>query len=798
MSKKFLVVLAMAFFAAAPPCYLNADYPSTEAYESKTVGEILIEMENLPAGTAFDPKTVLHRLKTKAGDPFSQLTFDEDLKTLAGEYDRIEPSFEVKGPQIDIKLKIWARPEIRSIKWIGNEKVSTKTLRTELDIKSHSVFNRPKFNKAFNKLKEYYIKKGYFEAEISYTVTSIPETNEVDIEINIREGRAGRVDDIIFHGFSSKEKSDLLTMVYTKKYSLLTSWITGDGTYREEALDQDRLIIVNYLQNEGYADAKVDIKIVEVPASDKIAIEICVDHGPLYHFGKVTFEGNCLFSDQEIEQRFLARPEGAYSPEKLRESAQAIKDLYGRKGHIDASVQYDTQLDEDKPLYNVHFVIDEGEEFKIGLVRILGNSTTKAHVILRESHLVPGETFDQLKLKATQRRLENIGYFKSVNVYAVRAQDDQCLGSNYRDVYIEVEETPTGHLSLFGGLSSAQDVFGGLDLTETNFNYRGISELFTKGFPALRGGGEYAHLRFTAGERQRSYLASWMNPYFRDTLWRIGFDISKNWSDLQSKNYSIDTIGLTTYASYPVTPFWTFSTKYRIRYNDIDVRKSHTGKKEQHDVDNEGILSGIGASIGFDSIDSSHKPHNGLRSLLDAEFVGLGGKYTFLRFGYVNTLYTELWRRGIMKYRADFRFIEPLAWKCPDAESIPLSERFFLGGESTVRGYVPWSLGPHYDKKGEHTKHITNGDPTGGISSSLLSIEYDQEIFSMLDLFVFADAGMVSMQRFVFDTFRFSWGYGARIQLMNRMPIVVGIGYPINPERKRDVEKIFFSMGGQF
>lgn len=798
MSKKFLTLLALSLLVSGPDCYLHADYPSMEAYESKTVGEITIEMENLAPGTAFDPKTVLYRLKTKVGDPFSQLTFDEDLKTLASEYDRIEPTFQVDGPTIDIKLKVWARPEIRSIKWSGNEHISTKTLRGELDIKSHSVFNRPKFNKAFNKIKEYYIKKGYFEAEISYMVVPVPDTNEVDIEITIREGRAGRVDDIVFIGFTPKEKDELLAMVITKKYSLFTSWLTGDGTYREEALDQDKLIIVNYLQNEGYADAKVDIKIVEVPEADKIMIEICVDHGPLYHFGKVTFEGNCLFTDAEIEQRFLARPEGAYSPEKLRDSAQAIKDLYGRKGHIEASVQYDTQLDEDKPLYNVHFLIDEGEEFKIGLVRILGNSTTKSHVILRESHLVPGETFDMAKLKATQARLENIGYFKTVNVYAVRAQDDQSLGSNYRDVYIEVEEMPTGHLSLFGGLSSSQDVFGGLDLTETNFNYRGISKIFDKGFPALRGGGEYAHLRFTAGERQRSYLGSWMNPYFRDTLWRIGFEVSKNWSDLQTKHYSVNTVGFTAFASYPLTPYWTFGTKYRVRYNKTHVSHHNTTHTEQDLSKTNGVLSGISSSIGFDNTDSSQKPHNGLRSLLDAEFVGLGGKYSFFRLGYVNTLYTALWSRGIMKYRADFRFIEPLSWKCPRVSDIPISERFFLGGESTVRGYVPWSLGPHFDKKGAQKHHVTNGDPTGGISSSLLSIEYNQEIFSMLDLFVFADAGMVSLQKFVFDEYRFSWGYGARIQLMNRMPIVVGVGYPINPERKRDVERVFFSMGGQF
>ena len=144
---------------------------------------------------------------------------------------------------------------------------------------------------------------------------------------------------------------------------------------------------------------------------------------------------------------------------------QSIKDLYGRKGHIDANVQYETHLVSTEPVYNVNYQIDEGEQYKIGMVRVFGNVQTQAHVILRESLLVPGETFDGAKLKATQSRLENIGYFKSVNVYAVRTTDDQALGDNYRDVYIEVEETTTGNVSLFFGFSSADNLFGGLDLS---------------------------------------------------------------------------------------------------------------------------------------------------------------------------------------------------------------------------------------------------------------------------------------------------------------------------------------------
>jgi outer membrane protein insertion porin family len=787
MSKRLLLCLSCALIAASSVERVYcATASSIEAYEHSPVGHIDIVAENLPPNASFDPKNVLNRLKTKVGDPFSQATFDADLKTLAAEYDRIEPIIEVHNGEVYITLKVWPRPAIRSIKWHGNEHIKTKTLQKELGIKPHAVFNRQSFNKAFNKLKEYYIKKGYFESQLQYKVVSDPKTNEVDISIEISEGRSGKIQDIVFKGFTSSEESELLGMIYTKKYNLFTSWLSGTGTYNEEALEQDKLTVINFLQNKGFADAKVSIQVLESKSEGKIILEITTERGQVFHFGKITFKGNVLFPDQEIDRRFLVRPGETYSPEKLRETVQAIKDLYGRKGYINCEVQYETTLVENAPVYNVAFVISEGEQYKIGMIHVLGNVNTQAHVILRESLLVPGETFDSAKLKATQTRLENIGYFKNVNVYAVRTQDDQALGENYRDVFIEVEETTTGNVSLFFGLSTADDLFGGLDLSESNFNYKGIPRIFKDGFSALRGGGEYAHVRATIGARQRSYSLSWLTPYFRDTLWRIGFDVTKSHSTLISKDYDVDTLGGSLYASYPLTPYWTFGTKYRVRNSTTHV--SHDlDQAERHEVNASGLISAVGASISFDNADSSTKPHNGFRSLLDAEFAGVGGDFTFARFGYINTYYTQLWRRGIMKYRWEFRFIEPLG-NTHSIDDIPLSERFFLGGENTVRGYKSFDLGPRFP----------NGDPTGGISSNLLSIEYLQEIFSFLDAFLFIDAGSISQKRFQLGHFNCSYGFGARVELINRVPVTVGMGFPVNPDNHNQIRKFFFSMGGQF
>lgn len=786
MHSKFLLAFSLIALTGSMLPQGHSANNTVEIYEQQPIAKIDIMVENLPPGSAFDPKTVFKKMRTKEGDPFSQIIFDGDLKTLAEEYDRVEPSIEVINGQVYINMKLYIRPEISAIRWHGNKHLSRKTLQKELDIKPKTIFNRLAFTKAFNKVKELYLKKGYFEAQLSYRVTQDPKTQNVEIDIDVKEGRSGRVDDITFKGFTPDEESELLASIYTKKYFLMTSWFTGYGNYNEEAVEQDRLTVYNFLQDKGYADARVDIHVLESESEGRIKVEIEAERGQLYHFANITFDGNTLFTDKEIESVFSARPDEVYSPEKLRKTVQSIKDLYGRKGYIDTSVQYEAQIVEDQPIYNVQFQIEEGLAYKIGLIRVIGNVQTEARVILRESLLIPGETFDSARLKATQMRLENMGYFKSVNVYAVRTQDDLSLGDNYRDVYIEVVETTTGNVSLFMGFSSADNVFGGLDLTETNFNYKGITRLFRKGLGAIRGGGEYLHARASFGVKQRSYSVSWLNPYFLETLWRFGFEVNMTHSQLQSSDYDIDTYGGSVYASYPLTYFWTFGTRYRIKNASIDV--DLPSKKEERQQDNaSGIISGVSASISYDSTDSALKPHNGLRSILESEFVGLGGHSTFFRVGFNNNYYTQLWRYGIMKYHFDCRFIFPF-WKTSEPLEIPISERFFLGGVASVRGYKDFSLGPHF----------SNNDPTGGISSSLISIEYLQEVFKFLDLFVFIDAGSVSLKRFEFGTYRMSYGFGARVDVMGKLPLILGLGFPVNPHDKHQVRKFFFSMGGQF
>lgn len=785
---------------------LTAPLSGAEFYDDKKVSHIEIIVES-GGDNSVDSSPIRSRMKTQEGDSFSQLTFDNDLKTLSEEYDRVDPTIKLKDGQVSIEIHVVPRPVIHKIQWEGNQQFKTSTLQDELDIKPNTVFNRQTFNKAFNKVKEFYFKKGYFESQISYSILPIPETNEVDIVIEVHEGNPGYIKEIIFSGLTKDEQSALQEQMYLKKYNFLLSWISGTGIYRDEALEQDRMTLMNYLHNEGYADAKVEINRFEDPESGKLIIEINADKGPLYQFGTVRFEGNNLLPTEDLAKKSLCAEGANFSPDKMRETSQAIKDLYGQKGYIDASVQFEANLRENEPVFDIDYFIEEGQQYKVGLVHIFGNFHTQNNVILRESHLVPGETFDSRKLKATQHRLEAIGYFKSVNVYAVRSLDESDPNNNYRDVYIEVEETSTGNVSLFMGFSSVDDVFGGLDLTERNFRAAGIGKALIGQLSNLRGGGEYFHVRGTLGKKQNNILISWMNPYVNDTLWRLGVEFSQTYSNDLQHDAIVKTYGGSVYANYPLSTFWTTGMRQRIRHSfdhlsidpwDDSAIAQESVHKQRELVDQKGLVSAFSGNVTYDSTDNPNKPHRGWRSLFETEVAGVGGSYQFFKVSYINTLYWSLWKRGTLKLRADFKYMIPFGKT--DRDHVPYSERFFLGGDNTVRGYKPFLLGPVIHVRDWTGANRATRTPKGGLSSSMLSLELNQEILRMFDVFAFFDVGSVSFDAFAANHIRPTTGVGFRVDLGNRAPIMVGWGIPLvrKDRHNHKWQKVFFSMGGQF
>lgn len=792
MIKKILRPFLLTFF-----CFFtffsifSSLYGEMLGYENQTIKEFNIILHTSEGETNATP-TLFNRLRTKEGGIFSQDAFDEDLKLLSEDYDRLEPSMDECEGLLSLTIHLWSKATIQSICWVGNAGIDTSRLQKELGIKCFSLFEREKFNEAFHKVKALYITKGFFEAELSYDVQIDEETNAVCITITINEGRSGRIRNILFNNFDECEQSSILHQMVTKEYNHFLSWYTEEGTYNQDAVEQDRLTITNYLQNKGFADAEVTIEVTEDCKPNRVNLLITANRGEFYTFKSISFEGNCVFDDCTIDALFLTRPGDPFSVESVRDSIECLTKAYGRLGYIDTGIDYEMERIEGEHAYKLHFKIEEGEQFRVGLVRVFGNVTTKTSVILHETLMIPGEIFNTKKLRATEERLNNIGYFKTVNVYIVKGTDSTLADGHYRDVYIEVQEGDAGNFTASLGYSTVEEVFGTLKLTERNFNHEGLMKIRSKGLRALRGGGEYLQLGVEVGQKSREYSISWTKPYFMDTKWSIGFDLTDTCTRYISKDYDFETVSLVLRAQYDINQFWHYGAQYRLSNGNVGLHgHADRSKGLKKDARIAGLISAIGTWVAFDSTNHPVRPSKGFRSRLSAEYAGLGGDHHFFNFNYNNAFYYPVGSRFVMKYKADFRFIQPLG--NTHFDSIPLEERIFLGGEYMVRGFRPYRLGPHY-------KNLRDV-PKGGLSLQFYSIEMNRRITEDLEVFAFMDAGHLSEDNWEFGRLSVSIGYGARFRIKwipSIPPVTIGMGYPLNAHHRSDVKHFFFSFGTNF
>src|SRR5262249_11498325 len=148
---------------------------------------------------------------------------------------------------------------------------------------------------------------------------------------------------------------------------------------------------------------------------------------------------------------------------------------------------------------------------------------------------------------------------------------------------------------------------------------------------------------------------------------------------------------------------------------------------------------------------------------------------------YLNTYYIKAGKDGVLKFRGDMRFIVPLF----DTKRfhIPIDERLFLGGDNAIRGYRYYRLGPRFN----------TGDPRGGMSLQLLSAEYTRFLHKKVSFFLFCDSGHLSFDVWNFGTMWTSVGFGFNLKVLESAPpIVLGVGFPLNPDHRSDVKRFFF------
>ena len=658
--KNCFFVIAVAICAK-----LGAISQPVEPYEGLKVGKVSVHFENVMPSETKDSKTILYQIKTKEGDIFNQETFDSDLKKLSDTYEWVEPTIQVENHQIFIELTIKEYPKVSKFV-VDSVSYKQKKLLSEAELKTGMRYNRETFYKPMNKIRDFYIKKGFFKVEVSYDVDKSPSSNDVVVHIHVKEGDRGRINKIVLENFTKKEESEVLKLIRTKKFNILTSWLTGSGTIKTESFDQDVQVIVNMLQNDGFVDANVTMSVDKLD-DNKLSLTIKLNRGERYTINNIEFDGFSLKNYEELKNSIGLKNGDIYSIDKVREAQEKIKELYTRDGYINTNVDSTLSIIPEEHAYDIKFTIEESSQYRVGLVLIAGNYHTDKNVIYNNIDIEPGEVFDSRKLKSTQDKLQGTGYFNNVNVYPMKCDQEPTASESmeYCDVMIEVKEAQTGSMNMVIGASSTDNIFGGFEIAENNFDIGGFKNLWSKGPSAFRGGGQFFELKGSIGMKESSVGVSWLEPYFADSLWRIGVDTEYARSTAISPHYDTHTLGGALSAKYPISPYFSYGVQTRVRNNIIKI-KNKVYTLAERESKNSGIVTGVAFLTGYDSTDNALKAKRGIRSNFELEFAGLFRKvhnlrdFPFLKLSYINSFYYPVWKNGVVKLRADFRFIQPM------------------------------------------------------------------------------------------------------------------------------------------
>jgi outer membrane protein insertion porin family len=350
---------------------------------------------------------------------------------------------------------------------------------------------------------------------------------------------------------------------------------------------------------------------------------------------------------------------------------------------------------------NVTFKVGETPRVYVERIDITGNTTTRDKVIRREFRLNEGDAFNAIKVKRSQDRIQSLGYFQDkleIKQTEGSAPDRVVLGVN-------VEEKPTGQLSLSGGYSSLERFVVQLAVAQNNF----------------LGKGQTANAELDWSQYSKSAVVGFSDPYFLDKPILLGGQLFRR--DYSSFNY-IGNQRNTTYKQvstggalrfgFPINEYWSFAGRYTLSSDKISLNRTtfYTDKNNNGVLDKDEcdplkagsylcdelgtrLSSTIGYSVATDNTDGVH-PTRGQRFLLSADFAGLGGDVKYARVQANGTKYRNLGRGWIFSLHAEGGYIRALQPSPgPFRDAVRLNDRFF---GPQLRGFDIRGIGPRVQR----------------------------------------------------------------------------------------------------
>jgi len=714
---------------------------------------------------------ILKKIKTKVGSPFNKETIDHDLNRLylSGYFDKLSISVDnVKGG-LRLSIIVEEKPTLKEIIFTGNKKIKKRKLKKLMDIPEGGLLRETKIKEGVEKIKDYYEGRGFSSAEVNYDISVDKASRRAIVTVDVKEGTKIHVARVTIVGNKQLRTKAVLKVIRTRRHTLFRAGILKAAVFQD---DLDR--IIQLYSSKGYLDAKViDVKRRYDREKAHIWITIHISEGRKYFINKTEITGNKKFPLKKLAKLIKGKPQDVFTPGGLNRDIARLRDFYYERGYLDASIRAATSVDESTGNINIVYKIVEGEISYIRRVDIEGNTRTKDIVIRREITVVPGEICNSIKMKRSQEKLRNMGYFKYVDV-SVRPTEEK----QKKDVVVDVQEQKTGEIAFGAGYSSIDNLIGFIELSQKNFDITN--------FPSFTGGGEKLRLRTEFGSKRRDYILSFTEPWFLGRHLSVGFDLFKSTSQYFSDYYDEKREGGDVRFGVGLGDFNRLDMIYK--YQMVEI--TNVVDKASSEIKREAgkhYVGSIGLNLSRDTRDNWIFPTRGYKLVLSPEMAGLGGDTKFMKLTGSGSIYLPLLFKNVLHLGAKGGIMD----RYGSTKRVPIFDRFFLGGADTIRGFDYRDISP----RDEFNESI------GGNTMGMATVEDTFPLISRIRGAVFFDIGGVfpDAGEFHFDKLNAAVGVGVRLSLPIG-PIRVDYGIPVVTDDANNGAnpRFTFSMGTTF
>ena len=633
--------------------------------------------------------TILSYLQLRVGQVYNRALLDQALKDMAAT--ELFKDFQILDLGGALTIEVAENPVINRVIMEGNKRLKDDKIFPEIKLAPRQIFTRSKIRADVARIIELYKRQGRFAATVEPKMVAL-EQNRVDVIFEISEGSKSKVRKINIIGNEKFDDGDLKGEMATKESGFFTIF-SSNTSYDPDRLtyDQQKLRLF-YLEN-GYADFRVISAVAEQTSNRQdFIITYLVEEGERYKFGDVTINSELRDFQPGSLQSLLPMEKGSwYNAKLVEDTVESLSETAGLLGYAFAEVNPEFRRNPETREMSISFNVADSARTYVERIDINGNTLTQDKVIRREFRLAEGDAFNSFAVKRTENRINSLAFFQE-NLEIERKE-----GSTPGRIVLEtnVEERPTGELSLSVGFSSLENFLVQASVRQRNF--RGLGQQLSASVNYSRYS-RSAEIRFT-------------EPALFDRNISLGGSVYRR--DLNSFNFINQdrrttfeqaTTGVSITVGVPLTEYVSLLGRYNLSFDNVKLDRAIyffgdecdplVAGRYLCDAIGNRTISLAGLTLAFDNRDNRVRPTRGQALSLTQDFAGLGGSVSYLRTRAAASKHVHLGSRFILNFYLEGGYILPLSDALrPGADRVRLTDRFFLG-EPQMRGFDIRGVGP--------------------------------------------------------------------------------------------------------